>query len=427
MIRFYTLLVLVIICTGCNSDDNGGTPPNVENLPPMAFDLLSVADTSTNVDVLSEFTWEAATDPENGSVTYTLFLSTDSDSETVISTDISSTSFTLTERLELNTTYYWKVRATDDNGNSTDSEVFRFTTRDLTAELLTVDANFPPRYLFAASVFQNKVWVIGGLVPDDGDTNRANDIWSSQDGINWTLEVEEAPFSPRFGLKSIVFQEKLWVIGGFDREDTRNDVWSSVDGINWTLEVEEANFPGLRSHELVVFNDRLWIIAGVNGFMLQRKIWSSSNGINWVEEVAETPFTSRTTASTVFDNRMWVISGSQVTSSDLSDVWSSTNGVDWTLEIENAEFLPKSLHTVESFSNKLWVLAGRSESPDPEEADFLSNTVWTSTNGTEWTMADDATQFSKRRGHQSVLFNGGILLLGGAGETGLLNDVWFLD
>ena len=424
MIRFYTLLVLVIICTGCNSDDNGGTPPNVENLPPMAFDLLRVTDTSTNVDVLSEFTWETATDPEDDPVTYTLFLSTNSNPETVISTDISSTSFTLTERLELNTTYYWKVRATDNNNNTTDSNTFSFTTRNLNSRALTLNANFPPRVLFGTSVFQDKIWVIGGRVRDGDVIENRNDIWSSEDGVTWALEVDEAPFTPRNGFKSVVFQNKLWVIGGFDIT-TQNDVWSSENGIDWTLETEEANFPGLADHALVEFDNRLWIIGGISGFSLQNKVWSSGDGVNWVEEVTA-PFSTRITAAAVFDGKLWVISGSQVTSTDLSDVWSSTNGVDWTLKIENAPFLPKSLHTVESFSNHLWVLAGESESPNPEESDFVSNTVWGSMDGTEWSMADEAMQFSARQSHQSIRFNDGILLIGGFGDD-FLNDVWFLD
>ncbi|MEO0902304.1 MAG: kelch repeat-containing protein, partial [Bacteroidota bacterium] len=285
--------------------------------------------------------------------------------------------------------------------------------------------DFPPRILFTTTVFQDKVWIIGGRVRDGDVIENRNDIWSSEDGETWTLEVDEAPFTARNGLNSVVFQNKLWVIGGNDIQ-TQNDVWSSENGIDWTLETEEANFPGLGEHELIAFNDRLWIIGGVGGFTLQNTIWSSSDGINWSEEVTDAPFSPRITAATVLNEKLWVISGSQVTSTDLSDVWSSTNGVDWTLEIENAPFLPKSRHTVESFSNQLWVLGGESESPNPEEDDFLSNTVWGSVNGVEWSMAEEAMQFSARQSHQSVLFNDGILLIGGFGDD-FLNDVWFLD
>ncbi|MEM9361407.1 MAG: kelch repeat-containing protein [Bacteroidota bacterium] len=425
MKRFYILFVLAIICFGCNNDDNGGTPPVTENLPPSEFDLLTVGDSSTGVDVLPELTWEVATDPEEDTVTYSLFLSTDTDPQTVIGNRISSTSFTITERLELTTTYYWKVRATDDNGNSADSETFSFTTRNLNSRALTLNADFPPRVEFTTSVFQDKIWIIGGRVRDGDVIENRNDIWSSEDGITWTLEVEEAPFTPRNGLKSVVFQDKIWVVGGFDIT-TQNDIWSSENGIDWTLEIEEANFPGLTAHELIVFNDRLWIIGGNSEFMLQNTIWSSTDGINWSEEVTA-PFSLRTTAATVFDGKLWVVSGLQVTSTDLSDVWSSTNGVDWTLEIENAPFLPKSRHTVESFSNHLWVLAGVSESQNPEEADFVSNTVWGSIDGVEWTMIEEAMQFPARQSHQSVRFNDGILLIGGFGDDNFLNDVWLLE
>ncbi|WP_422858075.1 hypothetical protein ACOKFD_11575 [Flagellimonas sp. S174] len=431
-IQFSILILMALIWGSCSNDDNAPSAPIIDpsqqNQAPAQFDLLTVGNTSINIDVLPELTWETATDPEGDTVTYTILLDTNTNPQNRIANDISSTSFTIGERLDLNTTYYWKVRATDSNNNSTDSEIFSFSTRNLEATLLTINADFSPRVLFAASVFQNKIWVIGGRGPDGSFVTDRNDIWSSEDGLTWTLEVEEAPFSKRSGLNSVVFQQKLWVIGGFDSSvGSRNDVWSSTNGIDWTLEIEEANIPGLNGHELIVFNNRLWIIGGTSNFSLQRKVWSSADGINWVEEVAETPFSSRRTASTVFDGKLWVISGVQVTSTDLSDVWSSNNGVDWTLEIENAPFLPKADHTVVSFVDQLWVLAGASENPNPEADDFLSNTVWGSMNGTDWNMVPDAMQFPERAGHKSVLFNGGILLFGGVGEDGFLNDVWFLN
>ena len=189
---FVTLLVLTSLTLACNGEDN--MPPISENQPPAQFNLLTVGNTSTNIDLLPELSWETAVDPEGDNVTYTVFLDTATDPQSILMNGVTDTSFAIVERLELNTIYYWKVSATDSNDNTTDSETFSFSTRNLRATLLTSNAGFSPRVSLTSSVFQDKVWIIGGSGPDGSFVLDRNDIWSSEDGINWTLEVVNAPF-----------------------------------------------------------------------------------------------------------------------------------------------------------------------------------------------------------------------------------------
>jgi hypothetical protein len=72
-------------------------------------------------------------------------------------------------------------------------------------------------------VFDEKMWVIGGFA----DSNK-NDVWSSTDGISWTTATDEAAFSGRDDHQSVVFDEKIWVIGGDDNLDRQNDIWYSI-------------------------------------------------------------------------------------------------------------------------------------------------------------------------------------------------------
>jgi len=66
--------------------------------------------------------------------------------------------------------------------------------------------------------------MIGGW----GET-QLNDIWSSDDAINWVKESSNADFSERSGHQVVLFKDKLWLIGGWDRAAT-NDIWSSDNG-----------------------------------------------------------------------------------------------------------------------------------------------------------------------------------------------------
>ena len=81
-------------------------------------------------------------------------------------------------------------------------------------------------------------------------TNSNDDYLS--DGLNWSEATSSAEFSGRSGFSSLVYQNKMWVIGGANR----NDVWNSHNGINWNLVTNEANFSGRQHHTSVVFQDK---------------------------------------------------------------------------------------------------------------------------------------------------------------------------
>jgi hypothetical protein len=51
----------------------------------------------------------------------------------------------------------------------------------------------------------------------------------------WIQSASSAPWSGRYGHTSVVFDNKIWVIGGYNGNNLLNDIWYSSDGINWTL------------------------------------------------------------------------------------------------------------------------------------------------------------------------------------------------
>jgi hypothetical protein len=87
------------------------------------------------------------------------------------------------------------------------------------------------------AVYDNKMWLVGGGrdvtefitgKPQNPIQYAYNSVWSSPDGINWTLESDDAGFSPRYGHSVTEFDNKIWVIGGFNPSlyQENNDVWS---------------------------------------------------------------------------------------------------------------------------------------------------------------------------------------------------------
>jgi dihydrofolate reductase len=201
----------------------------------------------------------------------------------------------------------------------------------------TTDTGFPPRQWFSSVVFgdgnDEKIWVMGGLT---GFSRGQGNVWNSSDGINWNKAVDSTLFKKRYNQSSVVFDEKIWVIGGFFtafddsfNPGSRKDVFSSANGISWKLETGSAKFGELQSHESVVFDDgsgsKMWTIAGANNSGSVNKVWSSADGVTWDESTATVGFTARSGhTSLVFNNSIWVIGGNDG-NTYFGDVWSYSN------------------------------------------------------------------------------------------------------
>ena len=264
---------------------------------------------------------------------------------------------------------------------------------------VTSHAAWSARSYTASVVFNNKMWVLGGRIgTNDNSSDFTNDVWSSSDGINWTQATANAPWTARYGHTSVVFNNKMWVLGGFDTSRSRtSDVWSSSDGINWTQATANAWPPspigstaGSAYHTSVVFNNKIWVYGGNN----LSHVWSSSDGINWTKSARPIPWGIRQEhTSVVFNNKMWVLGGYHRSMSGENHVWSSSDGINWTQAI-NATWSRRYDHTSVVFNNKMWVLGGRGNS--------LTNDVWYSSDGINWTRATANASWGIRQEHASV-------------------------
>ncbi len=103
------------------------------------------------------------------------------------------------------------------------------------------DASWSKRQDFASVVFNDEIYIIGGYditVRGEKDCYR-EDVYKSSDGINWTLLNDDAPFKGRRGHGAAVLNGYIYVAGGFYADDEtgnrgyKNDVWRSSDGITW--------------------------------------------------------------------------------------------------------------------------------------------------------------------------------------------------
>jgi len=92
-------------------DTDGGTGTGGEptNQAPDAFNLTSLENNTEDATRLPSLTWEAATDPENDPITYTVYLDTVNPPTSLYAEGITTTSIQVEPRLSLFTDYFWTL------------------------------------------------------------------------------------------------------------------------------------------------------------------------------------------------------------------------------------------------------------------------------------------------------------------------------
>tara|TARA_R110001583_G_scaffold32964_3_gene111789 strand:+ start:63 stop:1415 length:1353 start_codon:yes stop_codon:yes gene_type:complete len=406
-----------------------------ENSAPDAFELLTVENGGTNIELTPTLTWNASVDADGDDVTYKVLLDTNTTPETVLGENIEETQLELTVNLERNTTYYWMVVAIDANGAETNSSsIFNFSTKGISlAEVaLQENAAFSARRNHTITEFNGKLYLIGG----QDDSIAYKDVWSSEDGKDWTLVTEDAfGFFPKSNHTAIVFKEKLWVIGG-----GFSDVWSTSDGETWTRNETSPDFDSREGHSTVVYNDKLWVIGGTSGSDQKNDVWSSEDGLVWEQVAESTQFSPRTDHTTVvFEDKMYLIGGTAVenfSASFMNDIYTSTDGINWVEVDPSTVFDVRAEHTSVVFDNKLWVIGGWqavvNQSTTEQEVTTFAD-AWYSENGTDWVQISANEAYAARLGHATTLFGNKILVTGGldinqnANSRIHSNDVWIIE
>lgn len=414
------IISIFLLVMACGKNDDSIPPEKVlQNEPPLPFDLINVSDESMNIELTPNLEWESAENPKGRKVTYDLYLGKETNSAAVYKSDISATSYQIIERLNLLRDYYWKVVATDEDGLTSQSAVHKFTTRNLNIpeEPLVDDGGFAPRYRHSTTVFDNKLWVTGGSSGDGG--NLRNDVWYTENGIEWTEATAEAQFPKRNIHSAVAFDNKLWVIGGYDGDFT-NDVWFSADGINWSEAVAEAPFSPRYSHTATVFDNKIWVIGGSSESGLNNDVWYSENGTDWVQATANAAFAERSNhGSVVFEDKLWIVGGSLGGFSFTNDVWHSEDGVNWTEVIATSSLPSMRGKNLLVFDDTLWVLGGFFPG--------YAGQAWYSADGKEWLQAYEQEPLLDRSSFSASVFKGKIWLVAGQDKTVYQNDVWVLD
>jgi len=291
------------------------------------------------------------------------------------------------------------------------------------------DAAWNKRAYHQALVYKNQMWMIGGQY--GRYTTKANDVWSSTDGVNWTEITSNAKWIPRSAMQALVYNNKMWVLGGSDGAGNKlNDVWFSTNGEIWNKATSTAKWQGRAGHQALVFNDYMWVLGGSveispGNSVPTNDVWFSSDGIHWTLATDNAGWSERDLhEAVVYDGKMWVLGGlidwnpEQATLAN--DVWFSSNGIHWTCATPSTEWTKRDSHQAFVYDNTMWVIGGFNSSSK------VTNDIWYSINGSNWINSTSEAQWPERGGFQALIYENHIWILGGTlgPPSWELNDVW---
>jgi hypothetical protein len=164
-------------------------------------------------------------------------------------------------------------------------------------DTISKNSNLPKRFFYHPFVFDNKIWIIGG---EDKNTQYA-DIWNSPDGIVWTKQKDNLPFGKRIHSKIINFNGTLYLLN--------NDVWTSKDALEWKLLKKELiKGEEIFGYSVAVLGNKIWLLGCNRNGQFSSQVLVSSDGKTWQGQNA--PWTPRGgIASTVYKDKIYMTGG----------------------------------------------------------------------------------------------------------------------
>ena len=265
--------------------------------------------------------------------------------------------------------------------------------------------------------FKGKLLRIGGI--RDGKNFPVSEVWESADGFRWEERTPKSDaqkeamvksktlFEPRRGMAVFELHDRLYVFGGwYDtgniykkifRAGFGNDLWSSRDGTEWEL---------IRNQGVL------------------------SEYVTGMQDSAVVTYADRNDRNELIDRNVLIIGGGRESSDSLNHVWgiqvSSMNTVS-ELRRPTMTHARKSAAAIR-FNDKVYVIGGVQ---DYAFGRYPKNMLTSNNYGAKWVNASpkstssDINDLLYRAGHQAVVFNDRIFVIGGYRGAGIGKDDYY--
>lgn len=253
-----------------------------------------------------------------------------------------------------------------------------------------------------------------------------NTVFVSTDMRTWQSLPADLPKEGRAGHALVYFKNAYWLLGGATKNENgeevaTNDVFMSLDGVTW-VKSKNAPWQPRAGQSVAVLGDTLYLFGGSRrnaqtGPIYYSDVWTTKNGINW-DKVAETTSLGGRSLHTMttFQNKLWVYGGVNAKGVLLGDLSYSLDGINWIPVAIPAKLVSRAGASLIGFGNELYLLGGRTEKG-------FSNDVWRATGGMDWKNVAKA-EYQPRAWQQSFVFNNSLVLVGGRDAKQDFADLW---
>ena len=227
----------------------------------------------------------------------------------------------------------WRSFSTADGINFECDTVNMTYTREETVLPSTAAASVLGASHLNVVAFNGKLFMQGGYYPAFGMWQGARRYVVSSNGKDWeavtavgTGEDATTDVNLRIGNALFVYNNKMWCVGGCTNwpsaANMKNSVWSSEDGVNWTMEAEAATgFSNICDMKVLATDEAVYMFGGIvyneEGSELSNKVYRSTDCITWEEVATPETFTARRHIIGVAQgNSAWLFGGITTPSSD---------------------------------------------------------------------------------------------------------------
>jgi hypothetical protein len=295
----------------------------------------------------------------------------------------------------------------------------------------------------AALVFKGVLWMLDFS---------GRKVWSSISGLHWTPVQVAKPWTKRSAGGAVVFDDgsgpRLWLMGGWNDDggsNILNDVWCTTDntGANWA-QVAPVNghiWPARANFGCVVFQNKIWVFGGWDdsGKFLN-DVWSSPDGKTWTLETSNPGWSPRAyfSAATFIlsspaTNQIWLCGGfiGNEAMTPVNEVYYTNDGVHWSKWTNgDVPWQPRVQPLLQQIGNELWLSGGANGKNGQDDTPFEDTWTIDGAQGSKWSRFWQAapwwTEVESGVPVTSAVYNGLMWFMGSNSPFGNNAYIWYL-
>ena len=285
--------------------------------------------------------------------------------------------------------------------------------------------------------WQGSLYLFGGLngngtldangMPQYDKAKYFNDIWKSEDGLQWERVVEQSDLPPMRAMSIIPFKGSLYLLNGWMPDGGHNpSIWKSQDAVHWQKVVTKVPFPVREGQRILEHEGKLYMFAGIDYDIHTpyNDVWVSEDAITWKPLTRNAAWEGRWDDDVAFyNNNFWLIGGMSSGAVGYDDIWKSPNGITWTKASSTTMFGKRQGQVVLTYRGALWLVGGLDTKSNNGEGD-----TWFSTDGDHWEKITQENMWTGREDHRVIVFKGKMILLTGMDTNwNWTNDIWYAE